>query len=360
MMQNHLLFAPANIKSIKSAVKSIFEQITPIINGGRVLRIIFFGNSKSNQEYIEDKSIVEEALKDLPFNILPVWSYVAQPPFESPLAAEVWWDELEWELEERYFNAIRYILMTKNGAKRILVGGLNELDKGRIYDQTKAICNMIESILKQEEMPIDSIVRQWNYIERITFEDQDNQHYQEFNDARSELYSQCEWVDGYPAATGIGALAGGVTIDFDATVGLPIAAIDNKMQVAAHAYSKDVLLGEKSQKTTPKFERAKLTGDMLYISGTAAIRGEESLVGVSAAEQTRITLENIDELLRESECGAARTLRVYIKHKEDFEQIRDVVEEYAPYDALYIFADICRDELLVEIESVAYKGWFCL
>lgn len=355
MMQNHLIFAPANITDTKQAFQSIFEQITKIVNGGRVLRIILFGQSENNQQYATEKAIIKESITESFADFMPVWSYVAQPPFESHLAAEVWWDETYWQIEERYCGSTRYIAMQYGEAKRILVGGLNEIEKGRIYDQTKAICTTMAAILEQESMPIDSIVRQWNYIERITFEDQDNQHYQEFNDARSELYSRCEWANGYPAATGIGALAGGVTIDFDATVGLSVAAVDNKLQVAAHAYSKEVLLGEKSKKTTPKFERAKLSNDLLYISGTAAIRGEESLVGVSAAEQTRITLENIDELLREGECGAARSLRVYTKYKEDFEQIREVVEEYAPYDALYIFADICRDELLVEIEAVSYR-----
>ncbi|MFI3304755.1 MAG: Rid family hydrolase [Rikenellaceae bacterium] len=357
MMQNHFLFAPAGVKDIHSAVTSIVEQIPALTNRSRILRIILFGPSETNQEYVAHKAEVESSLKVLFPNHMPIWSYIAQPPFETQLSAEIWWDESSsWSLDDRYCDGVHYLVMESDGAKRVLVGGLNALDKGRIYDQTKAVCDIMSDILERESMPIDSIVRQWNYIERITFEDDDNQHYQEFNDARSELYSRCEWKDGYPAATGIGALSGGVTIDFDAVVGQLVIPVDNKLQVAAHAYSKDVLLGEKSQKTTPKFERAKLAGDMLYISGTAAIRGEESLVGVSAAEQTRITLENIDELLREGECGRARSLRVYTKYPEDFEQIRDVVEEYAPYDALYIFADICRDELLVEIEAVAYKG----
>lgn len=62
--------------------------------------------------------------------------------------------------------------------------------------------------------------------------------------------------------------------------------IDNKLQIAAHAYSDQVLEAAQQKKATPKFERAKsMTFDdrrIVYISGTAAIRGEESLVGVGS------------------------------------------------------------------------------
>ena len=38
---------------------------------------------------------------------------------------------------------------------------------------------------------------------------------------------------------------------------------------------------------------------LIYISGTAAIRGEESLTGVGLERQLRITMENIAELIAE-------------------------------------------------------------
>ncbi len=337
---------------------SITQQIKALASERRILRVVIFGASDSRESYLECRAEINKYMEEsFPIENRPLWSYVTQPPFEAQFIAEAWWveDEEQWQIEAKSSGELAYISMCKGEAKRILIGGLNAVTEAKkIYDQSTIICNSISEILEREQMPIDSIVRQWNYIERITFEDAQNQHYQEFNDARSELYSRCGWADGYPAATGIGALAGGITIDVDASVGEFVRPIDNGLQVAAHAYSEGVLIGELSQKTTPKFERAKLLDDMLYVSGTAAIRGEESLVGVSAAEQTRITLENIDVLLNESGCQQAESLRVYIKYKEDFPQIKEVVEAYAPGDAIYLFADICRDELLVEIESIAH------
>ena len=64
--------------------------------------------------------------------------------------------------------------------------------------------------------------------------------------------------------------------------------IDNKLQVAAHAYSEQVLEVARQKKTTPKFERAKSMSfqdrKLIYISGTAAIRGEGSRSGTSATD----------------------------------------------------------------------------
>ena len=65
-------------------------------------------------------------------------------------------------------------------------------------------------------------------------------------------------------------------------------------------------------KTTPKFERAKSlqTGDccMMYLSGTAAIRGEVSLAEADVVAQLRITLENIRHLIGDV---SMKLLRVY-------------------------------------------------
>ena len=46
-------------------------------------------------------------------------------------------------------------------------------------------------------------------------------------------------------------------------------------------------------------------------------------------------------------------LRIYIKNAEDYDQVRATVEElYPQVPAIYTVADVCRDELLVEIEGI--------
>ena len=294
------------------------------------------------------------------------------------------------------------------------------------FGRSKAAMDVVHGILTECRFDTHDIVRQWNYIEDITAEKDGLQNYQQFNDARAAFYDNSTWPAGYPAATGIGASGGGVVVEFDAAScgdGIHIVPVDNRLQVAAYSYSQDVLAGggsvgrgrrverdgERLRSTanrrqaegrkacsngrgakeegeakspfstacprnvcnsTPKFERAKMItspgGYKLYISGTAAIRGQESLATDDVAAQTAATMENIEELLSAAQALAvpfaspatrARllNLRVYIKRSEDFAAVREcLAARYPAVPVICILADICREELLVEIEALAY------
>ena len=78
-------------------------------------------------------------------------------------------------------------------------------------------------------------------------------------------------------------------------------------------------------------------------------------------EQTEITIQNIkrlysDEILKnisdeklQSRYGHAR---VYVKYRKDYSAIKNVFEShYGNQPVVYIIADICRPDLLVEIEG---------
>lgn len=153
-------------------------------------------------------------------------------------------------------------------------------------------------------------------------------------------------------------------------------ALDNALQVAAHDYSQNVLIGVADKvfrhKTTPKFERAKAvvspeSGLQVYISGTAAIRGEASLTGVGIGQQTVTTLENIEYLIsrqnlrkhgvKVGKIPEIQIFRVYLKSEELLEPARTIINSrYPNVSALYVLTDVCRDELLIEIEGVAFTA----
>ena len=272
---------------------------------------------------------------------------------------------------------IPYIVIESAEARRLLLGGVR--DNNPLHgtgEQSDRIFSAIGSILKAESMPVSSIIRQWNYIEKIVKTAEGHQNYQDFNDSRSRFYNGAAWVNGYPAATGVGTSCGGVMIDLEAICpvadGTEILPLNNSLQVAAHAYSPVVLIGREDEKTgkktTPKFERAKLVHNgnrgLVYISGTAAIRGELSLVDVGVGEQTRITLENIEHLISDKTLGDAGiegvedatifSMRVYLKEESFLDRAREIIgEKYSGTPAVYLKADVCRDELLVEIEGFA-------
>jgi len=122
------------------------------------------------------------------------------------------------------------------------------------------------------------------------------------------------------------------------------------------------------KKSTPKFERAKIlmhdNSVDCFVSGTAAIRNEHSMCELDAVLQTRQTIENINFLIAEenlllNNCKKTvdlhlNSIRVYIKYPKDYQAVKTVIDDAWPgLNAIYLLADICRPELLVEIEGTA-------
>ena len=189
---------------------------------------------------------------------------------------------------------------------------------------------------------------------------------QTINNCRSKKYALCNFDKGYPVATGIGTIAGGCCVEIIALKGnnLDLVPIGNKRQIDAHRYSENVLIGNQpglDNKTTPKFERAKLVNNseisVLLVSGTASIIGEKTVCIDDAAGQTVTTIENIQILLKSSiqSCDFSRykllNYRTYVKNYDDVDAIQKICSERFPNSpGIILISDICRDDLLVEIE----------
>lgn len=338
------------------------DLLTRLPKDEQIFRLAFFGMPADNTQYVSRRILLREKIRKFYGNHEPVLSYVSQPPLHGGLILEVhsYKADPDDHITYRRQNGFPYVLLENKEGRFLFAGGFHgDVINFGIEQQSVEVFRMMTALLKREGFPINSIVRQWNYIEQITSFEGVNQHYQMFNNIRSDFYNRTEWNNGYPAATGIGANLGGVLVDLDAAVFSSPACyatpIDNKLQVAAHAYSENVLMVASQKKTTPKFERAKSMtfGDrkVIYISGTAAIRGEESLIGVGLGRQLHITMENIAELI-----GNARLkmLRVYLKEKSFYEEARRLMDGYhLNIPISYMWADVCRDELLIEIEGIA-------
>jgi enamine deaminase RidA (YjgF/YER057c/UK114 family) len=224
---------------------------------------------------------------------------------------------------------------------------------------------------------MNNIVRQWNYLEDILKINQSdnemNQNYQVLNNIRHEFYKNFTFSNGYPAATGIGMSSGGFVLECIAIKEkekINITPIKNPAQISAYEYSKKVLIGGQSQDlSTPLFERAKIyakgaTQYVLFVSGTAAIHNEQSLAKGDAEVQTIITINNIDKLIesgthkveefqKQVKNTSLNYLRVYIKNKDDINKVKAICDKYTgSVKPVYLIADICRNELLVEIEGI--------
>ncbi len=359
------------------------ELLGRIPRGEVPLRMVFFVRAETNADYLNRANRLREAVAAWYADRrgpLPLITCVAQPPLDCALALELHTLPSGCPCAARKYSVVRkthrgaaYLVLENRRGKWLLTEGILPTSlEAPIGEQSVEVLEILGEILARESMPLTSIVRQWNYIEQITAQDACSQHYQAFNDARSDLYARTDWPAGYPAATGIGTHRGGVMVEVDAlsphSRRIRTRSLDNALQVAAHDYSKGVLIGTDPQKTTPKFERGKLVSscfsDHLYVSGTAAIRGERSLSDDEIAEQTVATLENIEYLIGRPNLkkqgikyprkNRITIFRVYLKSEEFLDPARKIVAgRYSGVPVLYLKSDICRDELLVEIEGVA-------
>jgi enamine deaminase RidA (YjgF/YER057c/UK114 family) len=335
----------------------------------KVIKIVFFGPAQNNREYLLQLQMIRKCARAHFREKVPLISYVSQKPLKGMLNAEVTTLSQESVAKITYGNG--YILLENSGCRELMTEGILPPDIDASHkEQSDQVFAHLEELLLRENLPVSSIIRQWNYIENISSFENDYQNYQAFNDARSHFYAKADWSLGYPAATGIGTQAGGVMVELIAIAGTGLinSALDNPLQIAAHKYSQGVLLGAldpcTQQRTTPKFERARIIGlpelQTAYISGTAAIRGESSLISKDVIEQTQITMQNIDHLISAGNYpvqGALREfklLRIYVKNPKQMGEVRDYMKvNYPDISKLYICADICREELLIEIEGIA-------
>ncbi len=340
---------------------------------------LFLSEAKT-AHFNEQKTTIQKALPEN-FQNIPI-AFLPQPPASGAfVSVELWYlkDPEKASVSIKQKGGNKYILVEKEGHKMVIANGLvGENGNKNLSQSTESVFLQMAGILESEGLNFNHIVRQWNYIEDITFEYgnhvQKNQNYQVFNNIRSKYYSKVSFENGYPAATGIGINNSNVIISFIAAsdAGFQKKSIENSFQKSAYDYSEKVLVGKTEYeglcKCTPKFSRAKYFANqesgLIFISGTASIRDEVTIGENDIVQQTKTTIENIENLISEKTLLSNGIsyhstlhldfIRVYIKLKKDYSKVREICEKKLPgVKAVYVISDICRENLLVEIEAIA-------
>jgi len=363
-------------------LQSCLNQIA--INSGsnlpnqRIVKITVFTKCSDNGDYLRKMNILNKTLSQSEGLNVPV-SLICQPPIDGKTIIEIWTLDNVSTTSTFTFthdnqSAVLHIdcpeftcLLSTQYSARHETFKENTLETFSLFDTT----------LKANGFDYHEVVRQWNYIENIIHIEDGNdkplQNYQIFNDLRSLYYGKSDFRNGYPSATGIGTTCGGCTIEaiaFKEKNRNSITPVTNSYQVDAHSYSSDVLIGnaieEIKRVSTPKFERGKYLqfGEegFLFISGTASIIGEQTVHAEDVSKQTLTTIKNIDHLVSKenldnnniSVTSHPRLLnyRVYLKNESDYSIVKLLCDKHYGVDKGFIVkADICRSNLLVEIEA---------
>lgn len=217
----------------------------------------------------------------------------------------------------------------------------------------------IFALLNEQETP--HLLRVWNYFSAINADDADGlERYKHFCIGRYESFAQNQRleVSDIPAASAVGSQGGEFVLYFLAATRRG-KAVENDRQVSAYEYPPQY--GPR----TPLFARATqldwLPGQPLLISGTASIVGHASIFLDDTSRQTSETLNNIRRLIalafpdHADPLSLLHSLKVYVRNHSDLPTIRALIESTLGKEipSIYLLADICRSELLLEIEAIA-------
>jgi enamine deaminase RidA (YjgF/YER057c/UK114 family) len=338
-------------------------------DGYRLVKLSIFIDAPVYSEYLRLRKEIGDSMEVAYGEFRPAFNITSHPP-ERPWKVAVeagFMKSGTWVLLSCRRGTVNYVTGTNGNTKVLWAGGMGaERFPSDTNMAGEAAFGQLKDILESEGMTFNDIVRQWNYIGGITDCTIAGENYHMFNQVRSRQYGMYRTVEGFPAATGIGMVHGGVNLEVFAVKpddSYEIRPVNNPDQVRPYEYGRKVLRGIQA----PQFERALLLAGAdettLFVSGTASILGQDTVGLNDVARQTVVTIENILKLVEAGRssldsnralCDTGNTvlLRVYIKKQSDFEVVRKICDSYfSDAPAVYIQADVCRTNLLVEIEA---------
>lgn len=200
--------------------------------------------------------------------------------------------------------------------------------------------------------------RVWNWVPAINESGTGGEeNYRAFNAGRhaafTERFGPCGLVPRLPAASALGIGGDRMALLFAAGSQAP-ENFENPEQVPACEYPSEY------GRLPPTFARGtRVTAAdgsrKWYLSGTASIKGHETL-GETFSSQMGLTLDNVRLMRRHMGVPVNATARwkVFLRRAEDLAECRAAFAAAWPGDTaatLYLRADICRSNLLVEVEG---------
>jgi enamine deaminase RidA (YjgF/YER057c/UK114 family) len=311
---------------------------------------------------------------------LPVMNFVLQPPCcGAALAVEAWAIGGK-DVRVEHFGP-QALAVSYDSVRWVYCAGVTPASTVRgIHLQTLDALRRLRVSLADAGSSFERVVRTWFYLGGITEPEVGGQRYQELNRARADFYQDIRFHcsslapnaprDVYPASTGIGMAGNGLVASCMALEtqrdDVFLFPLENPQQTPAYAYD------PQHSPQSPRFSRAValVLGNYVttWVSGTASIVHSESRHVGDPEKQTSQTIDNIERLISADNFashglkGAGARLqdlakiRVYLKRPEDLAKCRAICERrFGSVPAIYAVADICRSELLVEIEGVAFS-----
>ncbi len=220
-------------------------------------------------------------------------------------------------------------------------------------EQASEVFEQMDSVLQNNGMEFGHVVRTWFYNYNIL------DWYGDFNRVRDAFFQKKHVYEGLlPASTGVGgrntagmALAGGLFAMKPKIEGVSAFTVRSPLQDSATQYGSS--FSRAVEVDFPDHRR-------LWVSGSASIEasGKTAHVG-NPKKQVRLTMEVVHAILKSRDMGWADTTRAlaYFKYAEDSPNFEEFRTEFKlpRFPVVVVQNDVCRDELLFEIEVDAVR-----
>ena len=315
-------------------------------SSGRAIRAAYHSSSAGNLP-ADALAVVQfgGAVRDTPKNALGI--RVRLQPIDGDDYSEVW--SATGPVRLGTHGHVRYACDDRH------LFGLIELDEREHGDIATASALAYSAIADfQRDSSHPHLLRMWNYLDAINEGSGDDERYRQFCVGRARGLATMQ-AGAFPAASAIGHQESTHILQVYWLAGRsPGTAIENPRQVSAYRYPR--VHGPVS----PSFARATLSSDLtLLISGTASIVGHSSVHDDDVQAQLEETLRNLSTLrtLAATPKDSTTLLKAYVRDPSDARRIKERLSQLLPTEfpaaqLLYLAADICRRELLLEIEGV--------
>jgi enamine deaminase RidA (YjgF/YER057c/UK114 family) len=221
-------------------------------------------------------------------------------------------------------------------------------------DQAEQVFASMARVLETAGLRLEDLTRTWLYLDRIL------DWYDDLNRVRTRFFQRNRVFEGLvPASTGIGVdngagaaiLAGGVAMRSLPDSSLTVQPVTSPLQCPALEYGS-------SFSRAVEVEAAGV--HRLFVSGTASIAADGATAHVEDLEgQVSLTMQVVREILRSRDMDWRDVTRaiVYIKATAGRTVFEDFCreQELPPLPAVVLVSDVCRDDLLFEIEVDACR-----
>ena len=278
----------------------------------------------------------------------PRYVRVALESFDAPVPMEVW--QVDAPVNCGADGALQW---SAGGGWLFAAIDLDEREHGGPSATARLAYEQLHRFVTAHD--VQHVLRIWNYLGAINRGEGDAERYKHFCDGRAAGMGDF-FAEGFPAATAIGHHGDEHRLQvYLLACDQPGQRVENPRQVSAWRYPRQY------GRTPPSFARAmNLPGrDALAISGTAAVVGHASAHHDDLDAQLEETLINLESLLASAGLAAGfdthSPLKTYVRHAADAPRVRDFLRHRLPgVPVLLLHGDICRSELLVEIDGWRY------